>query len=275
MTPPTEAPGDTGRRGERPTADVLRAFGAAAVPELLAGGRGLTWRAGNVVLRPAGEEDEATWKSETLSVLAESDDFTVPRPLRTAEGAWVRDGWEALEWIPGDADPARVDDVVRAGLAFQRAIAVTTPPAFISASTDLWSRADRMAWEEDRLPRHELLRQVAEEFRPVEARSRIIHGDLLGNVLFSAGRHPAIIDWAPYWRPPGLGAAIAVADAACWHGYDLVGLADDHGIAEWRQLLLRALAFRMATQHLHERWDDDFTDRHAPVVAAVVALHES
>lgn len=112
------------------------------------------------------------------------------------------------------------------------------------------------------------------EYRLVNIPSQVIHGDLLGNVLFAEGRPPAIIDWAPYWRPPGLGAAIAVVDAACWHGYSLDALADHHGIPQWRQLLLRALVFRMTTLHLLGYWDDPQVDRHKPVAAAIVALTE-
>lgn len=108
----------------------------------------------------------------------------------------------------------------------------------------------------------------------METPSQVIHGDLLGNVLFAQGRPPALIDWAPYWRPAGLGAAIAVADAACWHGYPLDDLAGHHGIPEWRQLLLRALVFRMTTLHLLGYWDDVQAERHAPIAEAVIALTE-
>ncbi|MFY9712245.1 MAG: hypothetical protein WAK00_02125 [Microbacterium sp.] len=126
------------------------------------------------MLRPGGGHDETVWKSQVLSELVDSDAFTFPRPVGDDRGAWVRDGWHAMEWIPGTADPQRVEDVIRA----------------------------------------------------------------------------AVIDWAPYWRPRGFGAAVAVADAVCWHGYPLSRLAEDRGIPQWRQLLLRALAFRMATLHL-------------------------
>lgn len=43
-----------------------------------------------------------------------------------------------------------------------------------------------------------------------------IHGDLTGNVLFAAGRAPAVIDFSPYWRPPVFAEAIVVADGLLW-----------------------------------------------------------
>ena len=100
----------------------------------------------------------------------------------------------------------------------------------------------------------------------------MIHGDLLGNVLFHADSPPAIIDWAPYWRPAGLGAAIAAIDAACWHAWPtdrLLELGDS--IPEWRQLLVRALTFRIATLHILGHWDAKMEKRHEPIVNAAIA----
>jgi hypothetical protein len=107
----------------------------------------------------------------------------------------------------------------------------------------------------------------------VESPSQLIHGDLLGNVLFAEGEPPTIIDWAPYWRPAGLGAAIAAVDAVCWHGAPMELLpAIGRDIAEWEQLLLRALTFRMTTLHLLKAWHSSLADRHAPVMDAILAL---
>lgn len=256
----------------QPPREVFAAFGATGTPERLSGGRGLTWRAGGVVIRPAGDPEEAVWKSGVLADLERTDEFTVPRPIPDRSGAWVHDGWEAWEWMPGTADESRLIDVIRAGAAFHRAIASLPQPGFIARSDDAWSRAERMAWGEDPLPADEMLGRLAAEFRPVESASQVIHGDLLGNVMFATGRPPAVIDWAPYWRPAGTGAAIAAVDGACWHGYPPARLADDHGIPEWSQLLVRALTFRIATWHLLGSWNDELADRHGATVDAVILL---
>ncbi|HEY8701648.1 MAG TPA: hypothetical protein VIM08_11935 [Arthrobacter sp.] len=257
-----------------PTHAVFAAFGGFETPQRLAGGRGLTWRSGQIVVRPTSDPEEASWTSDVLAEIDSAEGFTVPRPIRDDQGNWVLDGWQAIEWIPGVADETRVGDVMRVGEAFHRAIAGLPRPSFIAASTDPWSSADRIAWGEATLPADELLQLLTAEYRPVDAPPQVIHGDLLGNVLFAEGRPPAVIDWAPYWRPPGFGAAIAVVDAACWHGYPLDALADHHGIPQWRQLLLRALVFRMVTLHFLGYWDDSKADRHVPVAAAIVALPE-
>lgn len=226
------------------------------------------------MLRPVEGVAEAEWKSQVLSELAVSQEFTVPRPIRGDHCHWVHDGWHAMEWIPGRADEQRVDDVVQAGAAFHRALSHLERPAFVSASDDPWSRADRVAWGEISPPDEPLIARMLRECRPVHAPAQMIHGDLLGNVLFAEQRPPAVIDWTPYWRPAGWGAAIAVADAVCWHAHPLSRVSESRGVQQWRQLMLRALVFRMATLHHLGSWTDAETVRHLPVVEAVVELPE-
>ncbi|SDR05864.1 TIGR02569 family protein [Curtobacterium sp. UNCCL20] len=255
-----------------PAPDVLHAFGAGeSAPERLTGGRGLTWRAGAIVLRPHGEPIEAAWRSDLLATLEHTAAFRTPRPVATRDGGWHAGGWEAWEWLPATADETRVAEVIHAGDAFHRAIADLARPAFLDAADDAWSRADRMAWDEAPLPRDPSLDRLAAAFRPVTSPSQLVHGDLLGNVLFAPGQPPAVIDWPPYWRPVGLGAAVAAVDAVCWHGLPVDRLsALGDGVAEWEQLLVRALAFRIATLVLLDAWDADGADRHRPVIDALV-----
>jgi len=261
-----------------PTAGVLRAFGVGGASlERLAGGRGLTWRAGDVVLRPHDGAVVTDWRADVLAGLPHSSAFRTPRPIAAADGGWRAGDWEAWGFLPGHADEARVEDVIRAGTAFHRALAHVDRPAFLGdgpdrdRSDDPWSRADRMAWDEEPLPRDPSLDRLAAAFQPVHAPSQLVHGDLLGNVLFADGSPPTVIDWPPYWRPAGLGAAIAAADAVCWHGFPLDGLgALGDGVADWPQLLVRALAFRIATLSLLGGWDAAGADRHRPVIDALV-----
>lgn len=135
-----------------PGPDVLRAFGVHDRPlERLGGGRGLAWRAGDVVLRPSGDRQEARWRSATLARLVHTAGFRTPRPVAATSGDWVMDaradaeadadartgvstgdeGWEAWRWVDGRTDPTRVDDVIAAGAAFHRAIAHLPRPDFL------------------------------------------------------------------------------------------------------------------------------------------------
>lgn len=257
-----------------PASQVFEAFGADfASRERLDGGRGQTWRAGDVVLRPTAGGSEADWRAEVLRDLRHTTEFRTPRPIRAVSGAWVVDTvGRALQWrVPGAADETRVSDVLRAGAAFHDAVAELPRPCFLETSDDPWALADRMSWDERPLLRDPMLDRLAAQFRPVQSPSQVIHGDLLGNVLFAEGHPPTIIDWAPYWRPAGLGSAIAVVDALCWHGTPGEAVAElGADVPEWSQLVVRALTFRIATFHLLGLWDMARSNRYAPVVDAAV-----
>jgi uncharacterized protein (TIGR02569 family) len=233
-----------------PPPAALEAFGITETPRRLEGGQGGTFRAGDVVLKPA-EGPLSRWRSDVLSGLPGSPRFRVARPLRTRDGGWIAAGWEAMWAVAGVPAPHRPDPVIHAGMAFHQAIAALPRPPALEDRNDPWSYGDRLAWDEP-VPTgatapSALLAPLMAARRPVSSPSQLVHGDLLGNVLFAPGLPPAIIDWSPYWRPPAWAYAVAVVDALCWHGGRqelLVRYADQ---PEWGQMLLRALIFRIAT----------------------------
>lgn len=261
---------------DHPDAAVLRAFGVAGVPPVrLDGGRGLTWRAGDVVLRPDDGAAVTDWRAEVLVTLPHTPAFRTPRPVATGDGGWRCGGWEAWEYLDARADPTCIEEVLDVGRAFHRAVAHLERPSFLDDSApersgNPWSRADRMAWGEQPLPAEPTLDRLATAFRPVDLPSQLVHGDLLGNVLFAPGSPAAVIDWPPYWRPAAFGEAVAVVDAVCWHGVPTARMhALGRGTAEWPQLLVRALAFRIATLHLLGAWDAAAAGHHRQVVDAL------
>ncbi|MGN8050473.1 hypothetical protein ACTJKO_12370 [Curtobacterium sp. 22159] len=269
-----------------PGPEVLRAFGVGdRTAERLPGGRGLTWRAGDVVFRPHDGPAVTDWRADVLAALRHTPEFRSPRPVAAADGSWRAGEWEAWEWVAGAADETRVEDVILAGAAFHRAVAHIERPPFLDPAADAragsgveddpWRRADSMAWGETPLPRDRVLDRLGAAFRPVRSPSQLVHGDLLGNVLFQDGHAPAVIDWPPSWRPAGSGAAIAAVDAVCWHGTPVrrlgaLGVVAGADPSEWHQLLIRALVFRIATLHLLGAWDSGDAERHRPVVEALV-----
>ncbi|PZF56434.1 hypothetical protein DEJ23_09655 [Curtobacterium sp. MCSS17_008] len=258
-----------------PSAAVLRTFGAAGRrPERLPGGRGSTWRAGAVVLRPHGDPREARWRSDVLARLEHTVGFRTPRPVPTLDGGWTADGWEAWTWCAGETAPERVEDVIRAGAAFHRAVAGLRRPAFLDTVDDAWSRADRAVWGTGSMPSGPTLDRLTAAFRPVRSPSQLVHRDLLGNVLFEPGEPPVVFDWAPSWRPVGYAAAIAAVDAVCWQGVEVERLAALGVVAdepEWSQVLVRALAFRVLTLQLLGTWGPDQARHHGPVVDALLS----
>src|SRR5689334_8226566 len=105
----------------RPSPAVLASFGAAGdtAPVPLPGGQGTAWRAGQMVLKPAGDRRVARWTAGLYLSLSGHRDpgFRVPRPLRClpgdgaagdgAAGDWVAENretgaWVAWQWLPGE-----------------------------------------------------------------------------------------------------------------------------------------------------------------------------
>jgi len=96
-------------------------------------------------------------------------------------------------------------------------------PSFLDERDNPWSVGDRAAWGElglGALPPVKHLDRLTALLRPLETTSQLIHGDLTGNVLFAEDAPPAVIDLAPYWRPPAFASAIVVTDALVWEGAD-------------------------------------------------------
>ncbi|MFF5083596.1 TIGR02569 family protein [Actinoplanes sp. NPDC000266] len=265
----------------RPPPSVLDAFGITDEPVLLAGGKGGTWSAGPLVVKPVEFLPETLWRAEVLHELPDSPDFRFARPVRTRDGAWVADGWEAARLVEGEPDVRRPDDVLRAGTAFHTAISGLPRPAFLDLRDEPWSHGDRVAWEE--LPVEgspaamNLLRPLVEARRPVGLVSQVVHGDLLGNVLFADGLPPAIIDWSVYWRPRSWASAVAVVDALCWYGAPPGLLTGRSHLPQWGQMLIRALIYRIVTHDKAFGWTADQVDAYRPAIelATAVAGHHT
>jgi len=230
---------------------VLAAFGVMHDPVLLPGGKGGAWRAGHLVLKPVEFLAETLWRARVLAELPDSAEFRVARPVQARDGAWAAQGWEASRLVEGDVDTRRLDDVLRAGIAFHTAVAGLPRPAFLDLRDDPWSFGDRVAWNELPLQASpaalELLEPLIQARRPVGVLPQVVHGDLPGNVLFAGGLPPAIIDWPPYWRPVSWASAVAVADALCWYDATPELPARWSHLAEWGQMLVRALIYRITT----------------------------
>ncbi|MCU1483609.1 MAG: aminoglycoside phosphotransferase [Actinomycetia bacterium] len=226
-----------------PPPSVLDAW-AVTDAQPLAGGQGEAFRAGSLVLKPAGEPVPAEWLAATLDGLAVADDLRVVRPVRSMAGRWVVDGWAAWRWLGGEHGPGRWDDVLDVSARFHRAVA-DVPWSSAMVASHRWAVADRVAWGELDAALPEQVQPLLERRRPVDLPRQLVHGDLGGNVLFHDVLPPAVIDVSPFWRPVGYADAVVVADAVAWGGGgdELVErLLRDQG----EQLLLRALLFRVA-----------------------------
>jgi uncharacterized protein (TIGR02569 family) len=242
-------------------AGVLAAFGVAgAVPVRLAGGRGTTWRAGQVVLKPADSVREGRWAADVYDAL-EDPGFRVPAPVRAVTGDWVEQGWTAWHWVAGAAADwsgvsPRWPELIAVSRALAAALAGLPMPRWWDTEENPWTIGDRVAWGE-RDPGPLLgpaggqvavqVRRLLPALRPVDLPDQLIHADLTGNVLFADGLPPAVIDFSPLHRPAGLPLAIVAVDALMWQRArpEVLGqLADE---PEIDQLLAHAQVYRLVT----------------------------
>jgi uncharacterized protein (TIGR02569 family) len=239
------------RVSEPPPPSVLASFGLRGVPVPLSGGRGTSWRVEHTVLKVADQTaEELEWQADVLDTLP-LNDFRVAHVLRARDGSPLVQGWSATEF-QGGRHEHRWAEIVRVGHRFHDALAGVARPSFLDRRSDPWAIGDRVAWDEQPLPERPdpPLERLAAARRPPTGRNQLIHGDLTGNVLFSAELPPAIIDLAPYWRPAAFASAIVVADALVWYDADVSILAAVAHIDQFGQFLVRALIYRIVTDRL-------------------------
>ena len=248
------------------------AFALTGTPSRLPGGQGTCWRVGDAVLKPGQDPAEACWLAEVFADLT-GPGFRVPRPVRAVDGSWVVAGWAAWGWVDGEPDElARWPELVEVSRSFHAALAGRGRPRWVGRGASPWAVADRVAWGEATV---ELAPELAglvtallAAMRPVRLPSQLVHGDIAGNVLFparqspparqplaagqppAAGQSPAVIDFSPYWRPPGYALAVAAVDLLAWSDAPPGILDELSGEPEIDQLLLRALVFRVVVESL-------------------------
>ena len=240
-----------------PSAAVLDAFGVPGAAVRLEGGQGRSWRVGDVVLKPVDDPLLHAWISDVLAGWDDDADVRVPAPVPSRDGSWVYGGWSAARYLPGRAatvagEPAYVRSAAE---AFHRAVAHVPPPALLGRRTDRWAYGDRVAWEDAEPvgapPTRDRIERLRSAYRPVRQPVQVVHGDLGGNLLRTPDG-PAVIDWAPYARPAAFALAVVAVDAVLWDGVPPRFLDLWSDLADWYQLVARALVYRLATDGVAE-----------------------
>jgi uncharacterized protein (TIGR02569 family) len=260
---------------QQPPASVRAAFGLAADPVQLTGGRGQTWAVSDVVVKPVDDEAEANWIAD-LAARVEQHGFRLARPIAARDGRWVVDGWSAWTRVVGEPSSTRWAELLDAAATFHAAVADLPKPEFIDRRDDRWRIADRVAWGDHPWEEFDgvvhVPRLIAAR-RPLGLPNQLVHGDLVGNVLFADGMPPAIIDLSLYWRPVGYSAALVVGDAITWEGAAPSIVRRIAHFAGWPQLLLRAVIFRIIVNHLARRETPsrkDLSEHYRPIVDLAV-----
>jgi hypothetical protein len=239
-------------RERGPTSRAVRAFGVRADELRRAPAGPHCWTDGHLFLKPVGCVPEHAWVCEVYANWTATH-VRVPEPVMprgSGETGWSSDGWGAQLLIRGrDTEPGELDKVRQASDAFHACIRDLPKPAFMDERDDPFAFGDRLAWEgvepEGDGETLTLIERLREHLAPVSDRSQVIHGDILGNVMLVDGHLPAVIDWPPYFRPAGFANAIAATDAATFRAAPLSLLDEWSSGADWNQLLVRALLYRL------------------------------
>lgn len=248
----------------RPPEHVLTAFNAVGADlDRLPGGRGRTWRVGNSVVKPVDEPVTASWLAGVFEQRPVPG-VRLARPIRSTDGRWVVSGWTAHRFVAGSPAP-RFDEIRLTGQALHDAVADVSEPRFLRERSDLAGWADRLAWgevldTEERLGHGHgatLYRELAAFRRAVTAPSQLVHGDLLGQVLFAGDADPAVVDLTPFWRPAGWAIAVLAVDAVARCGAPIEVLGEWADGPDWSQLVRRATLFRLAVSLAHPRTPAD------------------
>lgn len=258
-----------------PPPTVLAAFGLAGPPVRLLGGQGMSWRVGDVVLKPRVDPAFQEWLGTDVATIQQRG-FRLPTVRRAVNGAWVVDGWAAQTVVPGSTTQRGVTDwrhVIDASHALHTATAALARPAFLDLRTDPWARADRAAWDE--VPRdiqpelREIVMRLDAALSPLGP-AQLVHGDLTHNVLLLPGEPPSVIDFSPYWRPPSYAEGVVIADALCWHAAP-PGILEDVDVPV--AAVARGLLFRVLTaSRIHQQQGAGLVEearRYQSVVAAL------
>jgi uncharacterized protein (TIGR02569 family) len=224
-------------------------------------------------------EEELGFQADLLSTLPQ-DGFRAAAPCRGDGGALIVRGWTCFERLPGTHEEGRWAEIIDVGRRFHAALRDAPEPAFIRQRTHPWAIGDRVAFGElarSQVPAVGHVSRLLALRRPVEQPAQLIHGDLTGNVLFSPGLPPAIIDFSPYYRPEPFASAIVVADALVFEGGDERLLTAVSDVPDFSQYLLRALVYRLVTDWLARPDAADpppAEDLYLPAVELAVRLAE-
>jgi len=250
--------------GVGPSARVLDLFAVPGPVRALPGGQGRSVVAGDLVLSPDRDARTLEWLNPPLARLAVALDSRPRRALRIAvpvparDGSWAVDGWGASRHEPDTTSASSLELVLATGRLLHAeldSVFRSRPP--LEHRDDRWARAERAAFADGpgsqvaaavaaSDPRRVLLEQFARSLTGTPlGPDQLVHGDLAGNVLVDVAGLPVVIDVAPYWRPALWAEAVAVLDAALWHGAGADAVEAWATDAVRREAMGRAALFRV------------------------------
>ena len=208
-----------------PSQSVIKSFGGNCNPKKLPGGQNLNYIADDIVFKPAPDNEETNWIADFYTK-TKIQGIRLPAPVTNHDGHYVTGGWQAWKYLEGQHNFDDWTKVIEICKQFHEGIKHLPEPAFFkNRDQNPWVIADKAAWGEIIIDFHPdltpIINKLQKQLKPVCAQSQLIHGDFGGNVLFSQGKDPLVIDFSPYWRPASFAVAVVIADAVVWNNAGL------------------------------------------------------
>lgn len=255
---------------QTPPAHILASFQVpAAHPVELDSEWSGGWRCDRAVISKVDEPARAAWIARTMSKMRPAG-VSVSRPILSSDGRYSVSGWRARTFLSGHRAP-RFDEIAMAALRISEALREEEKPSFLSApeKTGVWNEVDVFAAAEaaafdpdptewvrvslplDSVPRDDIAEALTKAAELAAARGEVkepdqlVHGDVLGCLIFDGLADPVLTDLVPAWRPAGWPVALMVVDAMAWgNGSDALLNRWAH-IPDFWELVLRAALYRV------------------------------
>lgn len=232
----------------QPNDSVLNEFKISGEIVVLPGGECRTYRVGNVVLKHINQDSKeyTNWIADLFANIKE-DGFRVSKPIPTENGTWITaDGWSAWSFLEGNHEfRDHIPESINAINKFHNAVKNISKPELLSNEDNPYTRADTFTWTDKPTYIDTQVKDLVESLylirKPVSGLTdQLVHGDLNpDNILIALNLPPAIIDIAPYWRPPEFALAVYAYWIACYRNDpDLLNYFSE--VREFKQMLVRA-----------------------------------
>lgn len=246
--------------------DILEGFNLKGDIAPLHGGQDLAVIINDTVLKPLGDNIELSQWSLNMFSKINPHGYRLSRPLLSTNGTFIYNGWCCTHFEPGNAVNGHIKEKLEVSRMFHKDLAKVdfTP---MPKAKDPWSRAQRIAWQKDPLPKsicdkaNEVLSWLLLKVTlKKEYKTQVIHSDLAGNILFHENLEPLVIDFSPVIAPEEYAEAILVCDCIAWQDSPIEDLNLICSSKFNAEMIIRAVIFRLCVAALFAEDDDEEFD---------------
>lgn len=246
--------------------EVVKAFRLSGELVPLEGGQHTSVRIGQAVLKPVEDARHVEWLLTRMDEL-NPEGYRVAKPVRSKSGTFVHQGWACSHYEEGQHVSGRIEEKLQVSRLFHRDLA-SVPVRGFPYPDNPWAQGHRIAWQLEGLPK-EMPDEIHEVIVPLLQRvslkrtytMQIVHGDLAGNILVDPQLSPLIIDFSPTLAPVEYAEAILVCDCIAWLGCPAAELRLLPDTQLYREMIVRAVVFRLSVAALFSKWDANSFNR--------------